>query len=73
MQKQNKDLKLSIIVADDIVINTTVMEVNLNQISVPKSVKYCFNGQDAFKAAVDQIEISFGLQKLKVIKERVVI
>ena len=50
---QNKDLKLSIIVADDIVINIAVMEVNLNALKVAKTVEYCYNGYEALQAALN--------------------
>jgi CheY-like chemotaxis protein len=49
----NKDLKLSIIVADDKVINIEVMKVNMNSLNVAKSVEYCFNGKEALQIAIN--------------------
>ena len=49
----NKDLKLSIIVADDKVINIEVMKVNMDSLNIAKSVEYCYNGNEALKVAIN--------------------
>jgi CheY-like chemotaxis protein len=46
-------MKLSIIVADDKVINIEVMKVNMDSLNVAKSVEYCYDGNEALKMAIN--------------------
>lgn len=49
------------------------MKVNLDSLSVTKSVEYCYNGKEALYAAINQIQLSFELQKLNEERQKVVI